>query len=157
MPFGSPKAVERDRLIQQAANLARLAADRLELCKACRSAVPLHESARMSLAQRIAYGDSIVAYDVIADLREQLGEMLEPLSSVMTDDGDALARLRDLEVLKPLYGIEPVIAGGRQAGDIVSQETAPTDRCGKERQRNAACVGACPRATAGQRAGRKTC
>lgn len=157
LPRGSSTAVERDRLIQLAANVSRLAADRLEDCKACRSVVPLHESFRMTIAQRIASGDLLVAHDVIVEAREELGHVLEELSAVMSDTPDAMARLRDIELLKPHYGMEPVVVGLRHAGDIVSQETAGTDASGRERQRNAACAGGCPRATAGQRAGRKSC
>lgn len=157
LPAGSATAAERDRLIQSAANIAQLAADRLEDCKSCRSVVPLGESVHLSIAQRIDRGDVLVAHDIIVEAREELGHVLDQLDAVTADDPEALARLRDLELLKPLYGIEPLIAGRREAGDIVSQETAAKDRSGRDRHRNAGCGGTCPRATAGQRAGRKSC
>lgn len=157
LPTRSTRDAERIALIRHACDVLSNAAKRVADCEPCRSVVPLCESVHMDLDQRIGCADRLVVHDVLIEARHQLDAVLEQLGQVLVDDADALLRLRELEALKPLYGIEPVIHGGREAGDVVTQETAATDRSGTERQRNAACQGRCPRATAGQRAGRKSC
>lgn len=116
------------------------------------------DAVRMAVEDRIKAGDNLVAYDLIADTRDTLAGILPQLGVVLIEDANALERLRELERLKPVYGSEPVIDGGRQAGDVVNQqETAATECSGTERRRTAACHGKCPRATAGGRAGGRTC
>lgn len=112
----------------------------------------------MSLEERIAAGDSLAAYDVIVECREQLEEVQARLGVSLCDDHAVLSRLRDLERAKPARGCEPVIDGGRRAGrSATKQETAAKDRGGKERRRTVALSGAAPRATAGKRAGGRAC
>jgi len=124
----------------------------------CRDVLPIADAARMTAEARIVAGDNLVAYDLIADAHQALAAILPALGMVLTDDPEAMERLRMLHTLKPLHGSEPVIDGGRQAGDVVTnQETGCTDAVGKDRHRNAGCKGACPRAKAGKRAGGRTC
>lgn len=112
----------------------------------------------MSLGQRIMAGDNTAAYDVIANTVAVLAEILPQLEAAMVDAPGTLQRRRELAALKPLFGTESVIDGGRQAGDIVTnQETAASECSGMDRRRIAGCAGRCPRATAGQRAGGGRC
>lgn len=107
----------------------------------------------MPIERRLDLGDNLAAYDVIVDGRDRLTAILPELGVVLVDDPDALARLREIERLKPRYGSEPIIAGGRQAGEQVNQETAGLEASGKECRRIGTCNGACPRAMGGQRGG----
>jgi hypothetical protein len=116
--------------------------------------LPLAESMRMPIERRLDLGDNLAAYDVIVEGRDRLTAILPELGVVLVDDPAALDRLRELERLKPRYGSEPIIAGGRQPGEQVNQETAGSEASGKECRRNGTCKGACPRATVGQRGGR---
>lgn len=115
------------------------------------------ESASMELDRRIDRGDTLAAYDVMVECREAIAALLPELGVTLIDDANALDRLRDLERLKPAFGTRPIIEGGRQAGERVTQETAATDRGGRERTRSAAKEGAVPGATAGKRARSVSC
>lgn len=157
MPAGAAADVERVDLIDRALAALHTASRRLADCRIATVVVPMCEAVHLSIDQRVARGDTLVAYDVIVEASESLGTVLDRLGMVLVDDADAMARLRELAIEKPRHGCQPVIHGGREAGDIVTQETAATDRGGKERRTDAACGGACPRATAGNRAGRKSC
>lgn len=108
----------------------------------------------MPIEKRLTLGDNLAAYDVIVEARDRLTAVLPQLGVALIDDAVALDRLRELERLKPAYGSAPIIAGGRQAGEQVNQETAGSDAGGKECRRIGTCKGACPRATVGQRGGR---
>lgn len=130
---------------------------RLHRCKVCRNVLPLVESARLDVDSRIERGDNLAAYDVIGEVCNQLADIRRELAVTLVEDADALDRLRELERLKPAYGVEPIIHGGREAGEK-TQETAGLEAGGKECRRIGTCKGACPRATVGQRGGRKaTC
>lgn len=131
---------------------------RADIAQGCRKALSIDATIRLGVDSRLAMGDRLAIYDVIGGAIAELTRLREAIAEVLVDDPAALHRLAELRSLKPRYGVLPVIDGGRQAGDkATNQETAATDCGGKERQRNAACSGGCPRAKAGKRAGGRAC
>ncbi len=91
---------------------------------------------RWGIDRRLAEGDRLAIYDVIGETLAELTKLRELIATELVDDPAALRRLAELRTMKPRYGVLPVIDGGRQAGNRVNQETAATDRGGKERPRS---------------------
>lgn len=150
-----PRTDARERLIDAAITAGHAMVRRLIASRWHRRVLPIADAVRMTVEARIEACDNLVAYDVIADARDTLAALLPQLGMALVQDADALERIRELAGLKEIHGTEPVIHGGRERGEIVNKETAATDRSGQERRRIAACAGTCPRAMAGQRAGRQ--
>jgi len=157
LPCGPSRDAQRLRLIEDAIAAGADMVGRLHRCKDCRSVLPLADAMRMPIEKRLTLGDNLAAYDVIVEARDRLTALLPQLGLALIDDAVALDRLRELERLKPVYGSAPIIAGGRQAGEQVNQETAGSEASGKECRRTGTCAGACPRATGGQRERSESC
>lgn len=135
LPRGRADA-RRAALILEVCRAAEELIERAAIAQGCRESLPIDATIRWGLDRRLAEGDRLAIYDVLGHALAELARLREAIAEVLVDDPAALHRLAELRVLKPRYGVLPVIDGGRQAGDRVNQETAATDRGGKERPRS---------------------
>lgn len=127
---------ERVGLILAACKVADELIRRAGIAEDCRDALPVVRTAGRTIDTRLTNGDRLAIHDAIVDAIEKLEAIRDRLADVLVDDADILRRLRSLHERKPAYGTLPIIDGCRQAGDKVSEETAATDRGGKERPRS---------------------
>ena len=136
LPRGRADA-RRAGLILEVCRAAEELIHRAAIAEGCREAIPIDATIRWGLDRRLAAGDRLAIYDVIGHTLAELTQLREAIAAELVDDPAALHRLAELRTLKPRYGVLPVIDGGRQAGDrVTNQETAATDRGGKERPRS---------------------
>lgn len=127
---------ERVGLIAAACNVAQELIRRAAVAETARDALPVVRTAGRTIDTRLTHGDRLAIYDAMVDAVEKLEAIRDRLADVLVDDADILRRLRSLHEQKPAYGTLPIIDGCRQAGDRVSEETAATDRGGRERPRS---------------------
>lgn len=136
LPRGRADA-RRSALIIEVCRAAEELIERAAIAQGCRESLPIDGVIRWGLDRRLAEGDRLAIYDVIGETLAELTQLRELIAEVLVDDPAALHRLAELRTMKPRYGVLPVIDGGRQAGDrVTNQETAATDRGGKERPRS---------------------
>ena len=136
LPRGRADA-RRSALIVEVCRSAEELIERAAIAQGCRESLPIDGVIRWGLDRRLAEGDRLAIYDVIGETLAELTQLREAIAEVLVDDPAALHRLAELRTMKPRYGVLPVIDGGRQAGDrVTNQETAATDRGGKERPRS---------------------
>jgi hypothetical protein len=88
--------------------------------------MPLNDVIDLSIDERIEIGDAEALFDAVAEARDQLGELQEQIAETLHTDIQTMVRISDVRRRQD--------ATGRQwrGSSWTNQETATTDRCGKE-------------------------